>query len=136
MKVLAIDLGDVRTGVAISDMTRSLAGPLCVINQRDRSLLANEIARIVQREGVSEIVVGLAKNMDGSEGSSAQKCREFGNVISELTGLKAIMLDERGTTITAHNYLNMTDTRGKKRKQAIDSVAAVIILQNHLDSLG
>ena len=83
---------------------------------------------------VELIVVGLPKNMDGTEGESAQYAREFGKKLKEKTGIEVKMQDERGTTITAHKYLNATNTRGKKRKNVVDSVAATIILQNFLDS--
>lgn len=97
-------------------------------------VLSDKIAEIALEKKVELIVLGLPKNMDGSEGESAQNAREFGRVLSEKTGLEVKMQDERGTTITAHNYLNVTNTRGKKRKNVVDSVAATIILQNFLDS--
>ncbi|MDQ5984107.1 MAG: putative pre-16S rRNA nuclease [Eubacteriales bacterium SKADARSKE-1] len=134
MKILAVDLGETRTGIAISDFNEKLASPVCVIEERNRERLLTKIANIVEENHVSEIVVGLPKNMDGSEGESAKKAREFQGLLKDKTKLTVVMIDERGTTITAHNYLNFTDTRGKKRKRIIDSVAATIILQNYLDS--
>ena len=79
------------------------------------------------------VVVGLPKNMDGSEGESAQNARAFAERLHNETGLQVDLQDERGTTITAHNFLNDTNTRGKKRKNVVDEVAAAIILQNYLD---
>lgn len=134
MKILAVDLGEARTGIAISDFNEKLASPVCVIEERNREKLLTKIANIVEENHISEIVVGLPKNMDGSEGESAKKAREFQKLLKDKTKLSVVMIDERGTTITAHNYLNFTDTRGKKRKKVIDSVAATIILQNYLDS--
>ena len=134
MKTLAIDLGEVRTGIAISDFNESLASPVCVIEEKNREKLLTKIIELIKEYNVSEVVVGLPKNMDGSEGESAKKAREFQRLLKDKTNLNVFMVDERGTTITAHKYLNFTDTRGKKRKKVVDSVAATIILQNYLDS--
>lgn len=134
MIILAVDLGKARTGLAICDKTEFLASPLEQISERNMDVLSDKIANIVKEKAVELIVLGLPKNMDGSEGESALNAREFGKTLSEKTGLEVKMQDERGTTITAHNYLNATNTRGKKRKGVVDSVAATIILQNFLDS--
>ena len=95
---------------------------------------ATSVAVAVKEAGAELLVVGLPKNMDGSEGESAQNARVFAQELEQLTGLKVFMQDERCTTVTAHNYLNNTNTRGKKRKSVVDSVAATIILQDFLDS--
>ena len=134
MIILAVDLGKARTGLAVCDKTEFLASPLPQISEKNMDVLSDKITDIVKEKSVELIVVGLPKNMDGSEGESAQNAREFADVLSEKTGLSVKMQDERGTTITAHNYLNATNTRGKKRKSVVDSVAATIILQNFLDS--
>lgn len=134
MIILAVDLGKARTGLAICDKTEMLASPLAQIAEKNPEVLADKIAEIVKERAVELIVLGLPKNMDGSEGESAQNAREFAQVLKEKTGLIVKMQDERGTTITAHNFLNATNTRGKKRKNVVDSVAATIILQNFLDS--
>lgn len=134
MKILAIDLGDVRTGLAISDKNEILASPLCTITEPDREELAKKIVKIIKENNIEKIVLGLPKNMDGSEGESAKKSRNFKLLLEQNSGINVILIDERGTTISAHNYLNETDTRGKKRKNIIDTVAATIILQNYLDS--
>lgn len=134
MIILAVDLGKARTGLAICDKTEMLASPLSQISEKDTEVLIEKISSIAQAREVELIVVGLPKNMDGSEGESAQNAREFAKSLSEKSGLDVKMQDERGTTITAHNYLNATNTRGKKRKNVVDSVAATIILQSFLDS--
>jgi len=134
MIILAVDLGQARTGLAVCDKTEFLASPLPQISERNMDVLSDKIAEIAKEKKVELIVLGLPKNMDGSEGESAQNARAFGKTLEEKTGLEVRMQDERGTTITAHNYLNTTNTRGKKRKNVVDSVAATIILQNFLDS--
>ena len=133
MKIMSIDLGKVRTGIAICDRSELLASPLKVIEERDRERLANEISELALENGIELIVVGLPKNMDGSEGDSAKGAREFVKLLGEKVAVKVDMYDERGTTITAHNFLNVTDTRGKKRKSVVDSVAATIILQDYIN---
>lgn len=133
MVILGIDLGKARTGVAVCDQGEVLASPLCVIKEHNRERLLEEIHRLSKEYKANEIALGLPRNMDGSEGESAQNAREFGERLREKTGLPVALVDERGTTVTAHGYLNQTDVRGKKRKAVVDSVAAVIILQNYLD---
>ena len=124
MKILAVDLGKVRTGLAICDPMEVLASPLAVLRQT---------SRIAKEEGAQQLVLGLPKNMDGSEGESAQAARSFSKLLERDSGLPVILRDERGTTISAHEALNVTNTRGNKRKAVVDAVAAVIILQNYLD---
>ena len=135
MIVISVDLGTVRTGLAISDRTGTLASSLCVIEQKDDSKLADEICEIALREKAELIVVGLPRNMDGSEGASAIRARSVAAVISERSGIPTHMQDERGTTITAYAYLSSSEVYGKKRKKKVDAVAASIILQNYLDSV-
>ena len=133
MKILSVDLGKVRTGLAVSDIGEVLASPLCVIAEKNAKILAENIDQVCNDERIAKIVLGLPKNMDGSEGESAQNAKTFGKMLEEKTQLPVILLDERGTTITAHNYLNETNTRGKKRKRVVDAVAATVILQAYLD---
>ena len=133
MKILAVDLGKVRTGLAVSDIGEVLASPLCVIAEKNAEILAEKINQICKDECISKIVLGLPRNMDGSEGESAQNAKAFGEMLEEKTQLPVILLDERGTTITAHNYLNETNIRGKKRRRVVDAVAATVILQSYLD---
>lgn len=133
MKILAVDLGLVRTGIAVSDFNQVLASPYCVIAEKDREFLAKRIFEICKKEKIEKIVVGLPRNMDGSEGESAQNCRDFANILHNFTNLPVHLIDERGTTITACNFLSETNVRGKKRKALVDAVAASVILQNYLD---
>lgn len=134
MIIMSVDLGKARTGIAVCDKTEFLASPYTVIFEKSPSKLLEKVAKAVCNTKAELIVVGLPKNMDGTEGESAQNARVFAHQITELTGVKTVMQDERGTTVTAHNFLNATNTRGKKRKNVVDEVAATIILQNYLDS--
>lgn len=133
MIIMSVDLGKARTGIAVCDKTEFLASPYKVIFEKSPNKLPGKVAEAVQETKAELIVVGLPKNMDGSEGESAINAREFASKLTELTGIETVMQDERGTTITAHNFLNTTNTRGKKRKNVVDEVAATIILQNYLD---
>lgn len=133
MKILAVDLGRARTGLAVCDENELLASPAGVISERSMEQLAQKIAIRAKDLAVGGIVVGLPRNMDGSEGASAQNARSFAENLRTLVGVPVEMRDERGTTLTAHEYLNSTDTRGKKRKAVVDAVAATIILQDYLD---
>lgn len=133
MIIMSVDLGKARTGIAVCDKTEFLASPYKVIFEKSPTKLPEKVAEAVKETKAELIVVGLPKNMDGSEGESAQNARAFAQKITELTGVETVMQDERGTTITAHNFLNTTNTRGKKRKNVVDEVAATIILQNYLD---
>lgn len=132
MRILAVDYGDARTGIAICDKSEFLASPLTVINEYNPEKCAAKVAELAKKENVELIIVGLPKNMDGSEGERAEKCKQFGELVSELSGIEHKMWDERRTTITAHGYLNETNVRGKKRKAVVDAVAAVIILESFL----
>lgn len=133
MIIMAVDYGDVRTGIAVCDKFEMLASPVCVITQRKKELLIEEIKALAEKHKAELIVVGLPKNMDSSEGERAVKCTEFAKELSDATGLEFVMRDERLTTVTAHNALNVTNTRGKKRKAVVDQVAAVVILQDYID---
>lgn len=133
MVIMAVDLGKARTGIALCDKTELLASPLTQINEYNREKLLDKISDLAKEKRAELLVVGLPKNMDGSEGESARNARNFADELAEKTGLPVEMQDERGTTITAHNYLNATDTRGKKRKSVVDAVAATIILEDYLN---
>lgn len=135
MKILSVDPGKARTGIAVSDPTGFLASPVCVISEGYAPKLAELVAQKAKELSVGRIVVGLPRNMDGSEGASAQDARALADMIHEKSGIETVMWDERCSTVCAHTYLNATDTRGKKRKAVIDAVAAVVILQDYLDSL-
>lgn len=134
MIIMGVDLGHARTGIAVCDKREILASPVKVITAYTNEKVAAEVTALAKELRAEKIVVGLPKNMDGSEGESAQNARAFAALLQESTGLPVVMQDERGTTVTAHGYLNETNVRGKKRKQTVDAVAAVIILQNYLDS--
>lgn len=134
MVIMAVDLGKARTGIAASDKTEYLAYPVEVISEYNRERLLAKVADKARELKAELVVVGLPKNMDGSEGESARNAREFAEKLSEEIDLEVRLWDERCTTITAHGYMNDTNTRGKKRKAVIDEVAAVVILQSFLDS--
>ena len=133
MVILGVDLGKARTGVAVCDKSELLASPVEVVNEHNRERLLEHVAQLAKARRAEQIVVGLPRNMDGSEGESAQNARAFGAELAEKTGLPVHFSDERGTTITAHGFLNETNTRGKRRKATVDAVAATIILQDYLD---
>lgn len=132
MVIMSVDYGDVRTGLAVCDKNEILASPVCVINDSDRSSLIAKIISAAAGRKAEMFVVGLPRNMDGSEGFRAEVCREFAKELSEASGIAVQMYDERLTTVSAHNALNMTDTRGKKRKAVIDAVSAVMILEDFM----
>lgn len=132
MIIMSVDLGDARTGIALSDESETFAFPKEQIKQYNKQKRIEEIVSAAKKYNAEEIVVGLPKNMDGTLGFRAQECTETAEKIAELSGLKVSMWDERCTTVLAHNELNVTDTRGKKRKQAVDSLAAVIILEDYM----
>ena len=133
MIIMSVDLGKARTGIAVCDKTEFLASPYQVIHETYIEKLLDKVSQCAAETKAELFVVGLPKNMDGTEGESAENARAFAQRLKEKTGLPVEMRDERGTTITAHNYLNTTDTRGKKRKAVVDAVAATIILQDYLD---
>ncbi len=133
MKILAIDLGKVRTGIAVCDESEILSSPVTVIKEHNEARLLNKIMQLIAEYQPKLLVVGLPRNMDGTEGESAQRCRIFAERLQQCAALPVEMQDERGTTITAHSYLNTTDMHSKKRKNVVDAVAATIILQNYLD---
>ena len=132
MVILSVDYGDARTGIAACDALQMLASPVTVIHQSEKGPLADEICRIAAEKKAQKLVLGLPKNMHGSEGFRAQACREFAALLSEKSGLPVDFQDERLTTVSAHNALNLTNTRGKKRKAVVDAVSAVIILEDYL----
>ena len=132
MIILCIDYGEARTGLAICDNCQILASPLDTIFEKDRGRLIERIKAVAIERSVGFLVVGEPLNMDGSRGSRAAECAYFAKELSEACALPYAMCDERLTTIQAHNELNFTNTRGKKRKKVVDSLAAVMILENYL----
>ena len=131
-KIMGIDYGDARTGVAISDLLCSIVGTTAVVPSRNTEKAIADIARMAKENQVGELVVGLPKNMDGTEGPRAQLCREFARLLEEATGLPVAMWDERRTTVEAHNILSAHNYHGKKRKDTVDAVAASLILEAYL----
>jgi len=134
MKYMGIDYGDVRTGIAMSDVNGFLASGVCTLKIGYNVKLADEIVRMATEQGVGEIVLGNPINMDGSEGFRSDSAKELKALIEERTDIPVVLFDERCTTMAAHTILNITNTRGKKRKDTIDTLSAEIILQNYLDS--
>lgn len=135
MRVISVDLGLARTGIATGDDALKLASPVTVINEYNEEKLVDKICAFAGEQGAKKIVVGLPRNMDGSEGERAVKCREIAKKIEEKSKTETILWDERCTTVSAHNYLSANDIRGKKRKETVDAVAAVIILEDYFRSL-
>ncbi len=132
MRIMAIDYGDARTGVAISDLLCSITGSTQVIHGRMQEKLIASLVQIVSENEIGEIVVGLPRNMDGSEGPRAEMCRQFAARVEEATGLPVKLWDERWTTVEAHRILNDHNYHGKKRKNTVDAVAASLILEGYL----
>lgn len=134
MIILSVDYGDMRTGVAVCDKMGILASPVGVVKGDYAPKVAEEIKKIALDKKAELIVVGLPKNMDGSEGDRAEKCRSFGEMLENVTGIKTVMFDERLTTVSAHRALSAVDVRGQKRKDVVDAVSAVMILEDYLRS--
>lgn len=133
MIIMSVDLGDARTGIAVCDKSETLASPVCVIEEYNSEKRVNKICDKALELGAEIVVVGLPKNMNGSEGEKALKCRELAKTLSqELSGVEVDLCDERATTMLAHTYLNIADVKGRKRKKTVDAVAAVIILEDYL----
>lgn len=132
MKIMSVDLGLVRTGVAVSDITESFAFPDSVITERNSDKLIEKLSLKAKSLLAELIVVGLPRNMDGSEGFRAEECKECAKKLKMISGIPVTLWDERCTTVSAHTLLNMNDTKGKKRKETVDAVAAVIILEDYL----
>lgn len=132
MKIMGIDYGDARTGIAISDLLCSIVGSTTVIHSRNSEKTIQQIQQLVKENAVSEIVMGLPKNMDGTEGARAELCREFAVRVEEATGVPVKLWDERRTTVEAHNILSAHNYHGKKRKDTVDAVAASLILEGYL----
>ena len=132
MEIMGIDYGDARTGIAISDLLCTIVGSTTVIHSKGREKTVEEIKRLVTENQVGEIVMGLPKNMNGTEGPRAELCREFAALVETATGLPVTLWDERRTTVEAHNILSEHNYHGKKRKNTVDAVAAALILEGYL----
>lgn len=132
MRIMAIDYGDARTGVAISDATGLLAGETRVIQSRKQEVVLGELSELARQYQVSELVLGYPKNMNGTVGPRAEKSEVFAELLRETTGLPVLLWDERRTTVDAHRILSETGNRGKRRKEKVDAVAATLILEGYL----
>ena len=132
MRVMAIDYGDARTGIAVSDASGMLTGYTTVIQSRQAERVVEEIAQIAQERQAEELVMGFPRNMDGTEGPRAELYRSFAALVEERTGMPVRLWDERRTTIEAHQILHASGKRMKAHKQNVDAVAATLILEGYL----
>lgn len=133
MKIMAIDYGDARTGIAFCDKNEILASPYAVIKESYQPKLIEQMIRIISEEKPEMIIIGLPRNMDGSYGYRCDECRELGNALSCKCDIQIDYEDERLTTVIAHDILSANNVRGKKRKETVDAVSAVMILQSYID---
>ena len=131
-RIMGVDYGDARTGIAVSDLLCSIVGTTSVIHSRNMEKTIAQICTMAKASDVGEIVVGLPKNMDGTEGSRAELCRSFAAKLEEASGIPVHHWDERRTTVEAHNILSQHNYHGQKRKDTVDAVAAALILEGYL----
>jgi len=134
-RILSVDFGDTRTGLALSDAGRYLASGIGYVSPGGIVKTADKVAEMAKENRASAVVVGLPKNMDGSEGFRADRVKEFVGLLRERLDVPVVTFDERMTTMAASRFLNETGTRGAKRKAVVDTLSAQIILQNMLDRL-
>lgn len=132
-KYLGVDYGDKRTGLAECDISGLIAGGIGTISEGGMRKTAVRVAQEAQKRSCKKIVIGLPKNMDGSEGPRADVIKAFGALVAELTEIPIDYYDERMTTMVAYRFLGETGTYGKKRKETVDTLSAQIILQNYID---
>ncbi|MCQ2417956.1 MAG: Holliday junction resolvase RuvX [Oscillospiraceae bacterium] len=132
MIIFGVDFGDTRTGWAVCDAYEMMASPAGVLTERSFQRCVEQTAEAAKKARAELIVVGHPKNMNGSNGPRAEKCEAFAHQLEECSGIPVQLWDERCTTVSAHQILNVTDTRGKKRKAVVDAVAATIILESYL----
>lgn len=135
MRIMGIDYGDARTGLAVSDAMNILVGEAWTVNQWDANALADEIIRQAVARGVERFVLGLPKNMDGTEGARAEKCREFAALLAGKTDISIVMWDERRSSVEAHAILHANGKKEKKHRKTVDAVAASLILEGYLGTL-
>ncbi len=133
MKIMSVDYGDSRTGIAFCDKNETLAFPFTVVNEKYLPKLINKLVEIVNSEKPEKIVIGLPRNMDGSYGYRCDACKELGNELANFVKIPIDYQDERLTTVIAHNVLSANNVKGKKRKENVDAVSAVMILQSYID---
>ena len=134
-RIMSVDFGDTRTGLALSDISRYLASGIGYVSPGGILKTADKVAEMALENKASAVIVGLPKNMDGSEGFRADRAKEFADLLRERLQIPVAMFDERMTTMAASRFLNETNTRGAKRKTVVDTLSAQIILQNVLDRL-
>lgn len=132
MKIMAVDFGEARTGLAVCDRTEFLASPIGVIHEKEYLKTVEKIVYATREYDVQAIVIGYPKNMDGTVGEKGKKCEDLANKLRNITGLPVTLWDERQSTMQAANYLNEANVYGKKRKEVIDEVAATILLESYL----
>ncbi len=135
MRIMAIDYGDARTGIAVSDLTNTLTGDAFVIPGHNPEQVAQAVAQEAAARGVGTLVLGFPKNMDGTLGPRAEKCRDFAALLESASGLPVILWDERRTTVDAHRILSANGKRTVRHRKTVDAVAASLILEGYLASL-
>lgn len=135
MRIMGIDYGDARTGLAVSDEMNILVGEAWTLNEWNPERVADMIAQEAQKRNVGRLVLGLPKNMDGSEGPRAEKCRDFAELLRSKTDIELVMWDERRSSIEAHAILHANGKKEKKHRKTIDAVAASLILEGYLGTL-
>jgi len=134
IRIIGIDYGDARVGVAVSDETGFLASAVCTVNVTGMRDACKKVSEKIKELNGTKIVLGLPKNMDGSLSFRADKSKAFAEMIGQATGLEVVFMDERLSTVEAYTYLNITEFNGKKRRDIIDALSAQIILQSYLDA--
>ena len=132
MKILAVDYGDSRTGLAACDRTEFLASPLGIIQEKSMAKVVEKIVYATREYDIGMVIIGLPRNMDGTEGARAEKCRKVAELLQAIIPIPVHLWDERSTTVTAAGILGENNVYGKKRKQVLDAVAAQVILESFL----
>ena len=132
MRVMAIDYGDARIGLAVSDLTGMICGEAWTMEEWNMERAANRITEEAKKRDVGTLVLGLPKNMDGTEGPRAEKSREFKILLEEASGLPVVLWDERRSSVEAHAILHANGKKEKKHRQTVDAVAASLILEGYL----
>ena len=135
MRIMGIDYGDARTGLAVSDEMNILVGEAWTVNEWNPERVADVIVQEAQKRNVRRLVLGLPKNMDGSEGPRAEKCRSFAELLRSKTDIELVMWDERRSSIEAHAILHANGKKEKKHRKTVDAVAASLILEGYLGTL-
>ena len=136
MRIMAIDLGDARTGLAVSDLLGMLCGEAWTVKEWNMERLADLICEEAEKREVGQLVLGLPRNMDGSEGPRAEKSRAFRELLTSRSGIPVTLWDERRSSVEAHQILHQNGKREKKHRATVDAVAASLILESYLGSAG